>query len=217
MFLKNNKGFSMLEILVSVGIVSLLIGVAAPAYNQYKKGSTKTAMQSELSNLVKAYNAKNAVEASYCHTLKNVGFTADGGTPLYAKQAYMGFGAKAASCGTALDEDSLFIKTNNDALGSCSVGTFTTQATCVSPATWTADPDRAYTTDPNDCQLGEGGFYAGAVTGVSALNIFFTTNQDGVITQQGGGTADDPNSFDCADDAAGKYADLGDDLPGSVQ
>ena len=195
---------------------SRLHNVAAPAYNQYKKGSTKTAMQSELSNLVKAYNAKNAVEASYCHTLTNVGFTADNGTPLYAKQAYMGFGAKATSCGAALDEDSLFIKTDNDALGSCSVATNTTETSCVSPAVWTADQDRAHTKDPNNCQLGEGGFYAGAVTGVSALNTFFTTNQDGVITQQGGGTADDPNSFDC-EDVGSKYADLGDDLPGSVQ
>ena len=35
--LRNKKGFTLLEILVTVGIVGVLSAVAIPAYNQYKE------------------------------------------------------------------------------------------------------------------------------------------------------------------------------------
>ena len=71
--------------------------MAAPAYNSYKKHATKTALQSELGNLVKAYNAKNAVGSSYCHSFEDVGFRPDPKSPLYAKKAFLGFGGVESS------------------------------------------------------------------------------------------------------------------------
>ena len=209
MFLKNNKGFSMLEILVSVGIVSLLIGVAAPAYNQYKKHSTRTALQSDISNLVKAYNAYNAVNASYCASLDTVGFTADGSSALYQKQAYSGFEDVSGNCtfanmtGTdAGDKADIQVRTSDETAGTCSVTTHKTKTACEGATeTWTADSNMAFTGTPTSCVLQEGEFLAGATTGVSALGTWFTMDEDGRTNEAALADANDPNSGDCTDPA----------------
>ena len=35
--LKNNKGFSLIEIMVALGLITLLVGLAIPQYKSYKK------------------------------------------------------------------------------------------------------------------------------------------------------------------------------------
>ena len=212
MFLKNNKGFSMLEILVSVGIVSLLIGVAAPAYNQYKKSSTRVALKSDLSNVVKAYNAYNAVNASYCASLGSVGFAADDTGSLYQKQAFTGFEGVSGNCTfanmvleagvTTRDKTQMQVRTSDETAGTCSDTTYTTKTACEGATeTWTADPNMAFTGTPTACVLQEGEFLAGATTGVSALGTWYTMDEDGRTDETALGDANDPNSGDCTDPA----------------
>ena len=61
--LKNKKGFSLVELLVTVGIMGTLVGVGVPAYNTYQANSTEQAVRSEASNLMKAFQACLIAEA----------------------------------------------------------------------------------------------------------------------------------------------------------
>ena len=183
----------MLEILVSVGIVSLLIGVATPAYNQYKKSSTNTAIKADLSNLVKAYNANNAVNASYCATWADVGFSA-GESNLYAKKAFLGFNtANTVNCNiTAANSlsssanDVLHVKTDADVAGTCNGKVTKKKSECTGAGvTWDDKPDAIYSASPAACVLDEGEFLAGATTGVSGLDIFYTMDEDAKVDSSG--------------------------------
>ena len=159
--------------------------MATPAYNQYKKSSTNTAIKADLSNLVKAYNANNAVNASYCATWADVGFSA-GESNLYAKQAFLGFNsALAANCditaanGLSATDDILFIKTDADHAGSCDDDVSQNKAACdLASANWLPNTSNVYSHSPALCVLAEGEFLAGATTGVSGLQVFYTMDED---------------------------------------
>ena len=94
MFIKNNKGVSLLEVLVTMGIITVLAGIAIPAYNQYKDGVKNTVLKADVSNGRKAYLAYDAVNNTFCATLETVGLTGLGESDLYedSDKAFAGFG-----------------------------------------------------------------------------------------------------------------------------
>lgn len=51
----NNKGFSLVELIIVVAIMAVLIGVLAPAYLQYVEKSKKTADCSAIGSILDAY------------------------------------------------------------------------------------------------------------------------------------------------------------------
>ena len=99
MFIKNNKGISLLEVLVTMGIITVLAGIAIPAYNRYKDGVKDTVLKADVSNARKAYLAHDATNNTFCATLKDVGLTGIGGSDLYQKasQGFAGF-ASVTGC-----------------------------------------------------------------------------------------------------------------------
>ena len=164
------------------------------------------ALKSDLSNLVKAYNAHNAVNASYCASLGSVGFTVDGSSSaLYKKQAFAGFENVTGNCTfqnmtfedgtTTRDKTQIQVRATG---GSCSDANYDTESACTGASgTWTdADSNIAFTGTPAACVLQEGEFLAGATTGVSALGTWYTMDEDGRIDESG---ASDPNAGDCND------------------
>ena len=53
--LKNNKGFSLLEVLVGVSIIGIISAIAVPTFQNYQRKARIAAGQSSLKNLVKGH------------------------------------------------------------------------------------------------------------------------------------------------------------------
>ena len=100
--LMNKKGFTLLEILVTVGIVGVLSAVAVPAYNQYKRGTIETAVESDIGNFQKAYMAFNAINGTYCTTFASAGITIRDGRN-YSKNGAIGFAVVNSACGNCIN------------------------------------------------------------------------------------------------------------------
>ena len=67
-------GFSLLETLVTVAIMSLLAGIAVPIYQKYKASSIKTAMKTESSELTKFLNYTHSVDGGYHQKIFTMGY-----------------------------------------------------------------------------------------------------------------------------------------------
>ena len=52
---KDNKGFTLVELVIVVAILAILVGILAPQYTKYVEKSRKAADASNLENLVTAF------------------------------------------------------------------------------------------------------------------------------------------------------------------
>ena len=193
----NNKGFTLLEILVTVGIVGVLSAVAVPAYNQYKKGTIETAVESDVGNFQKAYMAYNAVHGDYCASFAGAGIKVRDGRN-YAKGGAIGFGNVNAACGGSPDDEDVQVIPES---GTCSAAGCTTKATCETAGTCNSSTAGTWTgnvpaTIGNGCELDIDQFRMGATTNVSGIEKVWGINEEGKIKDAETAVAN-PNSVNC--------------------
>jgi type IV pilus assembly protein PilA len=81
----NAKGFSLLELLVVVGVIGLLAAIAIPQFSSYRTRSVDSQMKSDLKNAALAmdsYFAENKVYPTSVAAIVSVGFNQTEGVAL---------------------------------------------------------------------------------------------------------------------------------------
>ena len=203
MKINNNKGFSLIEVLVTVGLVGLLVGIAIPSYNGYKQNTVKMALRADLGSGAKVYNAHYAVDSTYCAELESVGLSRDrSSNPIYKKKGFYGFTSVTTGECSGIDNNNLhFISTGkychktSDTSIKKDTNNLKADGTCPASHTIGTKADLAYGTAPTDCKLGSNSFLLGAATDVSSLgSTFLFADQDGKIKEVDSGDACDPDA-----------------------
>lgn len=72
---KNNKGFTLVELVIVIAILAILVGLLAPQYTKYIEKSRKSADASNMDELVKAiqvYATDNAITLTGTETAKTI-------------------------------------------------------------------------------------------------------------------------------------------------
>ena len=78
--LKNNKGFSLLEVLVAVGIIGIISAIAYPSFDDYRQDAARTAANTSASNMVKAFrNCRILNDFTSCDTIGEIKMTCPDG------------------------------------------------------------------------------------------------------------------------------------------
>ncbi len=190
----NNKGFSLIEILVTVGLIGILVSVAVPSYRNYKRNTIKMAMRAEVGNGQKAYGAKYAVDSSYCYNLEEVGMDTDRkNSPIFKNKGFFGFGAGTAApdlCDVSALGGLDTLQFISDGEGKCSGGSSSgnekTKTECdgASPnaGTWTVHSGTAGVNAAN-CKIGTNTFIIGAYSDVSSLDTIIQANEKGQVVE----------------------------------
>ena len=196
----NNKGFSLIEVLVTVGLVAVIAGIAVPQYNKYKENTYRVAMQSDLSNGSKTYNAYSAVNGTFCAPWTEVGLAKTTGSitttsfdksQIYRKKGFIGFEAGAPDC-TEVNGKTIHFKSEG---GDTSASSETAckdsggSWTSGSPGTCAGNPENKYSLAPSSCIVGVNGFKMGASTEIAKIgggaNNIWQVDEEGIITETG--------------------------------
>ena len=189
--LKNKKGFSLIEVLVTVGLIGILVSIALPSYNKYKRNTLTMAVKADLANGHKAYNAYSAANGTFCAPLEDAGMNILMTSPTYRKGGFYGFGGVNVDCGGAPvhRESATAVKgTYFQNHGYCrntedgtEDSTHSTETACNGAAMRAWENANAFTGDAGACVLGADSFDLGAYTGTANVNTFFVINEAGKV------------------------------------
>ncbi len=65
---KNEKGFTLIELMIVIAIIGILAAIAIPQFSAYRKRSYNAAAQADLGNATTAQEAYFVDEQTYCST-----------------------------------------------------------------------------------------------------------------------------------------------------
>ena len=98
---KDEKGFTLIELMIVIAIIGILAAIAIPQFASYRARAYNSAAQSDLKNCATAQEAYFVDEQTYgahgdlsLNTSENVALVASGGTSAYTISAYHSSGDK---------------------------------------------------------------------------------------------------------------------------
>ena len=98
---KDEKGFTLIELMIVIAIIGILAAIAIPQFNSYRKRAYNSSAQSDLKNTATAQEAYFVDEQTYgtetdlsLNTGENVTLTASGDTDAYTIISYHSAGDK---------------------------------------------------------------------------------------------------------------------------
>ena len=102
---KNNKGFTLVELVIVIAILAILVGILAPQYTKYVEKSRKAADVANLENLVTAVKVAAADDAQDIVADKEVTYTIEiNATGTTVDQKSVATGDKTENIKKALSE-----------------------------------------------------------------------------------------------------------------
>jgi len=69
---KNEKGFTLIELMIVIAIIGILAAIAIPQFSAYRQRSYNAAAESDLRNAATAQEAYYVDESTYCHTVATI-------------------------------------------------------------------------------------------------------------------------------------------------
>lgn len=73
--LRPARGFTLIELMVTIAIVAILAGIALPGYQNYVRKSHRSAAQAEMLDIANRQQQFLLVNRGYATTLSNLGYT----------------------------------------------------------------------------------------------------------------------------------------------
>jgi len=72
MLKKNEKGFTLIELMIVIAIIGILAAIAIPQFSKYRQRSYNAAAADDLRNATTAQEGYYVDEETYCHTLATI-------------------------------------------------------------------------------------------------------------------------------------------------
>ena len=97
--LKNDKGFTLIELMVVVAIIGILVAIAAPQYQKYSARARQTEAKISLGQVYTQEKSYAVENSTFTGCLTNIGVAAEGNKIFYSVGFTAGVTATAGACG----------------------------------------------------------------------------------------------------------------------